>query len=95
MSAQTDTLIVSGARCAWWDDISETANSGPGRSGIPLCPHCRSPLYQHEPKAWWSGVDRHEATVHPGYRAMIEWSRGRCFPSFSAMQVAYDKRPDQ
>lgn len=74
----TDTLIVYGMNCGWWDDISKTANTGQGRTGIPICPHCRSVLFQTEPAKWWAGVDRYEADGHPGYRAEIEQKRGFC-----------------
>jgi hypothetical protein len=87
----TDTLIVNGARCAWWDDISKTANTGPGRQGLPVCPHCRSPLFQHEPEGWWQGVDRHEANGNPGYRKFIEWLRGQCFRNYGDALAAYRK----
>lgn len=92
--AACDTLIVYGARCVWWENISETANSGPGRTGIPLCPHCRSPLFQMEPDKWWEGVDRYEAAGHPGYRLKTEWLRGRCFPNMAEADAAYAQRGD-
>jgi hypothetical protein len=82
-------LIVYGARCAWWDSIDKVATI-PG-SGLPCCPHCGSVLYQTSPRAWWAGVELHDGT-HPGYRAMIEWARGRCFPDYAAMEVAYESR---
>jgi hypothetical protein len=28
----------------------------------------------------------------PGYAAMIEWSRGKCFRSFKELQAAYQER---
>lgn len=90
----TDTLIVSGARCTWWDDISKTGNSGPGRSGIPLCPHCRSPLFQQGPDAWWRNVDRYQADGHPGYRGLIEWMRGRCFRTMGDAWDAYEAQEE-
>lgn len=85
----TDTIIVYGARCVWWDDISKTANSGPGRSGIPLCPHCHSPLFQMEPEKWQASIDRYETEGHPGYRKQAEWMRGRCFTNMAAADSAY------
>ena len=91
MKAKADALIVSGARCTWWDDISKTGNTGPGRSGLPTCPHCGSPLYQHEPEVWWRNVDRYVAAHRFGYRSMVEWMCGQCFSSFKAAQEAYNR----
>lgn len=85
----TDTLIVFGARCTWWDDISKTANTGPGRSGIPICPHCRGPLFQYDPAEWWDSVARYTAEEHPDYRAMIEWARGKCFKRLDDAKAAF------
>lgn len=31
---------------------------------------------------------------NPGYRAMIEWGRGRCFPSYQALKSAYAAAQD-
>ena len=86
-SGPRDTRIVYGARCAWWDSIDQV---GKHPSGLPCCPHCKGMLFQLDSEAeWWGQIDRHEAEGHPGYRAMWEWSRGRCFPDFEAMQAAY------
>lgn len=38
---------------------------------------------------WFSGADRYEASGHPGYRKMLEWSRGKCFPNLGALETAY------
>lgn len=79
--------VVYGARCCWWDSIS-AAGSKP--SGLPCCPHCGGVLMETDSEAtWWEGVDRAEAEGRSGYRALIEWSRGRCFLSFEAMEAAY------
>lgn len=70
--------IVYGARCTWWDSISNVATKA---SGLPCCPHCGSPLFeQPDERTWWAGVDAYERDAHPGYRELIEWSRGRCIP---------------
>lgn len=83
-------LVVSGARCTWWDTIDKTANSGPGRSGIPLCPHCRGVLYQFKDEAaFLAGVPAYEAQGHPGYGEMIVWAKGKCFRDLNAMKAAY------
>ena len=85
-------LIVSGARCTWWDTIDK-AGKMPGPVGthtMPCCPNCKSPLFQNEPAEWWRAVDQYEASGHfPGYRAFVEWMQGRCFPNLDAAKAAY------
>jgi len=44
-------------------------------------------------KDWNRNVDEWEAAGHPGYRAMMDWARGKCFPSMTAMKASYDARP--
>ena len=88
----TDTRIPYGIRCTWWDSIDKVALTPPGPSGhqIPCCPHCGGVLFEVESEAkWFEGVDRHEANGHPGYRAMVEWSRGKCFPNYAALESAF------
>ena len=87
----TDQRIVYGARCMWWDSIDKlVAHSG---ATLPCCPRCGGMLFElPDENMWWAGVDRYEANGHPGYRAMIEWSRGKCFPSLEATQKAYTER---
>lgn len=38
---------------------------------------------------WFKGVDAYESAGHPGYRAMIEWARGKCFRDPAALKEAY------
>lgn len=74
-----DQRIVYGAFCSWWDSISAASRTP---SGIPCCPHCGGVLFEvPTEESWWADVDRYEAAGHSGYRAFIEWERGRCFPS--------------
>jgi hypothetical protein len=90
----TDTRIAYGARCFWWDSIHEVGHLET-RNGatLPCCPHCSSVLFEvPDEETWFDAADRHEASGHPGYRAMIEWSRGKCFPSLEAAQKAYAER---
>lgn len=88
----SDTRIAYGARCTWWDSIQKVGE----RDGLPCCPHCRNVLFEMpSEQQWYSGVDLHEAAGHPGYRAMIEWARGKCFPNLSAVQEAYAKEQRQ
>lgn len=86
-----DTRVVYGARCTWWDSISESRPI-PG-STIPGCPHCHSPLFEVDSEGkWFQGVDAHEARGNTGYRATIEWARGKCFANMPAMAKAYAER---
>lgn len=95
-----DQRIVYGAGCTWWDGIYAVGHiPGTGSPfnprGIPGCPHCTSPLFEIENEAaWWESVDLYEAAGHPGYRAMIEWARGKCFPNMAALVRAYEVRTD-
>lgn len=80
-------MIVYGARCTWWDDISKVGKLV--GTGLPCCPHCKSVLFQLEDEKWFEGMKKYEAEGHPGYVAMIEWSRGKCFPSIEAIEAAW------
>jgi len=83
-----DTRIAYGAQCTWWDGIREVGKS---RSGLPCCPRCGGMLYETENEGnWFRGVDKHNEANH-GYRAMVEWARGRCFKNYSELQKAYEE----
>lgn len=85
-----DSRIVSGARCTWWDSIDKVGKNG---AGLPCCPHCQSVLYEYPDEVmWFRGVDNYEAAGNPGYRKVIEWSRGKCFPKYAAAKYAYEHR---
>lgn len=86
-----DTRIVYGAGCTWWDSIDKVGKTeGTAGFSLPCCPHCRSVLFEVPDEAtWFKGVDGQEARGNPGYRAMIEWARGRCFRDFVALKEAY------
>lgn len=84
----TDTRVVYGARCLWWDSIDKCGRV-PG-SGLPGCPHCGSVLYEVPSDAeWWNGARKYEASGNPGYVAMLKWSRGKCYPTLDALRAAY------
>ncbi len=94
---ETDTRNVHGARCTWWDAISESKT---GAHGLPGCPHCGGVLYEVATEAqWWEAIDRHDKH-EPGYRALMEWARGNCYPNFDTLKRAYalykklEKDPD-
>ena len=91
MGDRQDTRIVYGARCSWWDSIDKVGLIPvPHSVGLPCCPHCQSPLFEIDNEAiWFASVDRYEANGHPGYRAMVEWGRGKCFPSIADLFEAY------
>lgn len=80
--------VTYGARCSWWGLITEAATRA---SGLPCCPHCHGVLFEVADEAtWWAGVDAHEANGLAGYRAFIEWLRGRCFPSVAAARDVWE-----
>lgn len=88
-----DTRIPYGARCTWWDSIDKVGKRATPTGSIPCCPHCRNVLFEVESEeVWFAGADRYEADGHPGYRAMLEWSRGKCFPNLAALEAAYAAR---
>ncbi len=90
-SPQRDTRIVYGVGCTWWDSIYNVGHTTPMNGhALPCCPHCGSLLMELRDEAtWWKGVDQHEAKGNPGYRKMIEWLRGRCFPNYGIAKIAY------
>lgn len=67
------------------------------RHSLPCCPHCGGVLYQIDPETWFGKADRYEYEgrdgdgPHPGYRAMLEWQRGKCFPTLESVAAAYLK----
>ena len=86
--------IVFGAGCTWWDSIGKSGEFPlSGGRGLPVCPHCGSPLLEGGTEAQWtSSLDAHAARGNAGYRAMIEWSRGQCFKGYEALKAAYAAR---
>lgn len=83
--------ITSGARCTWWDTIDKTGRvATPSGHSLPCCPHCSGVLLEvPNEEAWFEGVDRYEAAGNPGYRALTEWARGKCFPTYGDLRAAY------
>lgn len=82
-----EKLIAYGVRCVWWDSIDKVAVLN-----LPCCPFCKSVLFQEDEQKWWNGIDRYEREGHPGYRKMMEWGRGRCYPTMEALQQAFESR---
>jgi len=82
-------MIVYGANCTWWDDISKTART-PGDIQIPCCPHCGSVLFQMEELKWNKSAEAYEKRGHPGYVKMMGWARGKCFSNIDKLREAYN-----
>jgi hypothetical protein len=89
-----DDRVVCGASCMWWDGIDKAGKTLPFViHSIPCCPRCGGVLFEFESEAeWFEAVDRYESEGHPGYRAMIEWGRGRCFKTPADLERAYTTR---
>lgn len=84
-----DDRIVYGATCTWWDTIYSASTVGEAK--IPCCPFCKGVLFETREAQWWAAVDKADE-AYPGYRARVEWSRGKCFPTQFAAIEAYGKR---
>lgn len=102
LGVSADPRVVSGARCVWWGSISEVktvkvpaviAHGLDLPAGeLPCCPHCGGVLFEWpDQAAWFESVDKHEARGGAdGYRAVIEWMRGKHFNTWAEAQAAYD-----
>ncbi len=90
--ARLDTRIAYGARCTWWDGIRKVEKMPAGGGFLlPCCPHCHGMLFEVANEGeWFAAVDKHEAAGNPGYRATVEWGRGKCFRSYAELKRAYD-----
>ena len=57
---------------------------------LPCCPGCGSMLFEvQDEEAWFASVDKFEKDGHPGYRAFVEWGRGKCYPTTAHAVKAY------
>ena len=92
-----DQRVAYGATCTWWDDISKVGKMPPSNGhSLPCCPRCGGVLFEVPNEAeWFAGADQYERDGHPGYRAKLEWSRGKCFPNQDAMDKAFSNRPER
>lgn len=89
LSDRKDPRIVFGANCVWWDSIDKAGRMKP-ELPLPCCPYCKSVLMEiPNIEAWNESVDHYEAKGHPGYRAFVDWMRGKCFRSSKDAQAAY------
>jgi hypothetical protein len=81
------TDVFYGLCTFWTDDWKSLA-----RDGVPCCPFCGAPGFEMDKAMWWQGIRAHEAKGNAGYVAMMEWAKGRCFPNYGVLKVAYDDR---
>lgn len=93
----TDLRIAYGTSCTWWDSIEKVGRTRPEEPEIgsflslPCCPHCGGMLLEAADDAeWFSSVDQYEVNGNPGYRARVEWSRGKCFRNYAEAKAAYE-----
>lgn len=82
-------VVVYGAQCSWIGALAD-AGAIPMEHGdsMPCCPHCQGPLFEISRAQWDSTLAERDART-PGYRDLIAWMWGRCYPSFSIAQSAY------
>lgn len=91
----SDTRIVYGARCTWWDSIDKAGKteSGPVTGHrLPACPFCGSVLFEYPNEAeWFQAAEKYaEKKPDPDYVDFIKWARGKCFPNFPLARKAFD-----
>lgn len=89
-----DDRVVWGIRCVWWDTIDKIglkteAYGKKSENPLPCCPYCGSVLMENTAERWWASVNAQDEE-DPGYRDLIEWMRGRCFPSMDEARAAYE-----
>jgi len=83
-----DTRIVFGVGCTWWDNIQKVSKYKNGQ--LPCCPHCNGLLLEMKNEdEWFYCIDKYEAAGNSGYRKMVEWSRGKCFPNYGILEMFY------
>jgi len=79
-----EQMIAHGVFCTWHDDKANVGVNGV----LPCCPHCRGLLYEMPEAQWLSQMAKHNAS-NPGYAQLMVWSKGKCFPTFTALKDAY------
>ena len=90
MTQPSNERVVYGVNCVWWDTIDKVDAK---ESGLPCCPHCGSVLMEVPSlENWWTSVDKHQENGHPGYHALMEWMRGRCYRTMGDAQAAYEQK---
>lgn len=89
----SDSSVVYGATCVWWD-LFHNAAVGPPPFNVPVCPKCGGVLYElPDLFAWWKQVGEYYKMlgVADG-EDFIEWLQGKCFPTLEDARLAYDIR---
>ena len=86
MAALTD--VFYGLCTFWTDDWDSLRATG---SQIPCCPHCGAVGFEKDKQEWWREIHLHETNGHPGYAAMMEWTRGKCFPNYTILATEYQR----
>jgi hypothetical protein len=82
----SDTRIVYGAGCLWWDNVEKAASRG----GIPCCPFCGSVLFEvSDQKIWDEWAKRFEEDGHPNYTKLLTFMRGKCFKKMEDAEKAF------
>lgn len=85
-----DTRIVYSFSCTWWDDVYKVGKHPVNE--LPCCPYCGSMLLEMPSiESWWEQVDKYEREKEPGYRALVTWMRGQCFPSYTVAEAAFQQ----
>ena len=67
--------VWSGPCGYWTDDWTKLGRTG---LGIPCCPACGAPGFQHDGEEWFGGAKRYELDGHPGYEAELLARKERC-----------------
>jgi hypothetical protein len=84
----SDTRIVYGFGCVWWDSIDKTARNA---SDLPCCPHCGSVLFEIDEKDWIENIARHaRESGDARYPKLIEWMRGKCFRTLARARAQFN-----
>lgn len=74
--------------CTFWTDDWEALRART-RGSTPCCPYCGAVGFEINGDEWWRQIHQHERNGHPGYAAMVEWGKGRCFPTYTALEAAW------
>lgn len=87
------SLHVYSAGCAWHGPIE---NAGSLKvivlgevSSLPVCPFCKSPLFQIEEEAWRKTVKEFEAKGNVNYEEFTRWTmkQNKCFRFKDAVEA--------
>lgn len=79
--------IAFGVGCTWWDSVDKTARNA---VGLPCCPHCKGLLMETD-TADWETFAHQQQIRDPDYLGLLEFMRGKCFPTLKHASEAYAK----